>query len=79
MKRTEFEKLKEGDIVVLNKMCRHNAGIKCNVTYVCRDVDIKCCCIWVKPIDGEREFSGDGICPEWNEISYKAANIFNED
>lgn len=70
MTKRQFEKLKKGDIVTLNGLCRQNAGLKCEVTYICDDR------IWVKPIDGKEIVSVSQWClPDWNEICYKAANI----
>ena len=51
MKKSEFEKLKEGDIVILNGRCRNNSGIKCVVTYIFRDEEERYCRINVKPAD----------------------------
>lgn len=67
--RRQFEKLKEGDMVILNGMCRQNAGFKCKITYKISDDER----IWIEPIDGE--LSGLFCCSDWNEISYKAANV----
>lgn len=67
MTKRQFEKLKEGDVVVLNGQCRKDVGIKCVVTYICGDR------IWIKPIDCKlQNHNGLG---EWNEIAYTAANI----
>ena len=68
MTKRQFEKLKVGDLVVLNGQCRVNVGHKCEVTYICDDR------IWVKPIDGEFKIS-NYCSPDWNEICYTAANI----
>lgn len=70
MTKQQFKKLKVGDLVVLNGKCRTNVGIKCVVDNVIDDR------IWVKPIDGEREFKGDWSCgPDLNEIAYTSASI----
>ena len=69
MTKHQFEHLKEGDIVITNAMCKHNSGIRCRVTYICDN------CIWVEPIYGERLFDRKDSSSNWNEISYKAANI----
>ena len=70
MTKQQFKKLKVGDLVALNGKCRTNVGIKCEVTNIIDDR------IWVKPIDGEREFTGDWSCgPNFNEIAYTSANI----
>lgn len=69
MTKRQFSKLKEGDLVVLNGMCRQNVGMRCKVTYICDDR------LWVEPINGELVSISGWCCPDWNEISYKAANV----
>lgn len=69
MTKQQFEQLEEGDLVILNGMCRHNSGIRCRVTSIFND------CMWIEPIYGERSFTREDSPSNWNEISYKAANI----
>ena len=69
MTKLHFEKLKVGNTVILNKQCRTNAGMKCEVTYICEDR------IWIKPIDGLLQNPSRYCLPDWNEISYKSASI----
>lgn len=79
MTKREFDNLKENDLVILNGMCRINAGIKCRVTNVIHDEDTYYCRIWVEPVDDTIKLSILGGCiDDWNEISYKAANIVKE-
>ena len=70
MNNRQFKELKVGDHVITNGLSRSNSGIKCEVTYICEDR------IWIKPLKGERDFTdGCWAFPDWNEISYKAANL----
>ena len=67
MTKRQFEKLKKGDVVVLNGQCRKDVGVKCVVTYICDDR------IWVKPIVGQ--LKAEHSLKDFNEIAYTAANI----
>lgn len=76
MKKSEFEKLKEGDIVILNGLCHNNAGIKCIVVHIVRDKEERYCRLMIKTADGAKNLSIiGGILTNWNEISYKSANV----
>lgn len=67
MTKQQFTNLKVGDEVFLNGLCRMDVGTKCKVTYICDDR------IWVEPIKGE--LKAEYSLGDFNEISYKAANI----
>ena len=67
MTKRQFEKLKLGDEVILNGLCRMDAGTRCKVTYICDDH------IWIEPVKGE--LKAEYSLTSFNEISYKAANI----
>ena len=69
MTNKQFNALKIGDEVYLNGLCRMDIGTRCKVTYICEDR------IWVEPIDGE--LKSNYSLGDMNEISYKAANVFN--
>lgn len=69
MTRKQFEKLREGDTVVLNGQCRVNKGVRCKVTYICDDR------MWVEPVEGELVGVSGYCCPDWNEICYTAVNV----
>lgn len=69
MKRTEFKKLKVGDLVITNGMCRKNKGILCRVTYICGDV------IWISPVNGKPIIQFDGYYTDWNEVTFRAVNV----
>lgn len=71
MKRTEFKKLKVGDLVVTNGMCRKNKGILCRVTYICDDV------IWISTVNGEPNFHFDDYYTDWSEVTFKAVNVIS--
>lgn len=71
MKRTEFEKLKVGDLVVTNGMCRKNKGILCRVTYICGDV------IWISTVNGKPIIHFDGYLTDWNEVTFRAVNVIS--
>lgn len=71
MIRAEAERLKIGDIVVLNRHTGVNAGIKCEVTYVCNNPQDETIVAWVKPLPGERLFSVFGTPCDWQEYSYQ--------
>lgn len=67
MTKRQFTKLKIGDEVCLNGLCRMDAGVRCKITYICDDR------IWIKPITGK--LKAEYSLGELNEISYKAANV----
>lgn len=67
----EFKQATLGSIVITNKRCRNNAGIKCKIIYKHDDG-----CFWITPLPGERRFDNftgwtDG---DWNEVSYCSVN-----
>lgn len=76
MTHDQFELLKVGDKVTLNKRCHGNAGVKCIVTYILSDEDRTECRICVETASKKPELSLDGK-PEydWNEISYACADV----
>ena len=68
MTNKQFNTLTIGDEVYLNGLCRMDIGTRCKVTYICDDR------IWVEPIEGE--LKANYSLGDMNEISYKAANVF---
>ena len=70
MTKRQFNKLKVGDEVSLNGLCRMDVGTICKVVYICDD------CMWVTPIKGT--LKAEHSFGDFNEISYKAANIIQK-
>jgi hypothetical protein len=70
MTKEEFRNLSIGDIVTLNGRCHGNKGIRCVVDYMIDDR------IHVYTLDGTDSLSIiGGMMTNWNEISYKSADI----
>ena len=71
MTKREFESLRVGDLVVLNRKCRTNSGIKCRVLNIWNDGGL-----WVERIEGERDFEGEWSCgPDRDELHYTSVSI----
>lgn len=67
MTKRQFNKLKVGDEVRLNGLCRIDVGTICKVVHIFDD------CIWVVPVKGT--LKAENSFGDINEISYKAANV----